>query len=167
LDDQQPAFGLVRGPTLAFRDSAATPVGRAPGDSSGSRSARYYYRVVARDPSNNATTAPLDSFVTQTGTLDATAGLPDRLELSAAMPNPTRGGSRFLLALPQASHVSLAVYDAQGRRIWTDAGRDRAGRWSIEWPGRNTAGGPVPAGLYLARVRVGGQAWIRRVAVIR
>ncbi len=167
----EPAFGLVRyGPTPAFGDSAATPVGIThlailDGLALGTR---YYYRVVARDPSNNATTAPLDSFVTQTGTLDATAGLPDRFELSAAMPNPTRGGSRFLLSLPQASLVSLAVYDAQGRKIWTDAGRDyEAGRWSIDWPGRNAAGNAVPAGLYLARVRVGSQAWIRRVAVIR
>jgi glucose/arabinose dehydrogenase/PKD repeat protein len=167
----EPAFGLVRyGPTLAFGDSAVTPAGTThqailDGLSLGTR---YYFRVVASDPSNNATTAPIDSFVTQTGTLDVNAGLPERFDLSPAMPNPTRGGSRFVVALPRAGPVSIAVYDAQGREIWAEPDREYdAGRWTIEWPGRSSSGRAVPAGLYLARVRAGGEAWIRRVAVIR
>jgi hypothetical protein len=122
---------------------------------------------VATDPSGNASVAPLDSFVTQSGPLDAAGVLPVGFWLSPAMPNPTRGGVRFALALPHDALVEVRVFDVSGRQVWCDLGRPTAaGNAQIEWPGRTAAGTPVRPGIYLAHVRTAGHRWIRRVVVI-
>jgi hypothetical protein len=82
--------------------------------------------------------------------------------VSAAFPNPTRGGATFSLVLPTAQEVSLSVLDIQGREVWrVPSRRYDAGSWSLAWEGTN-----VPVGLYLARVRVGTEDHLRRVAVL-
>jgi len=66
-----------------------------------------------------------------------------------AWPNPASGEVRFQLERTPAADV-LEVYDVHGRRI-----ADVALESGVEsrWTGRDTAGRPVPAGIYLARLR--------------
>jgi hypothetical protein len=95
------------------------------------------------------------------------AALPTRLALSSPFPNPTPDGISLSLSLPEAREVSVSVLDVQGREIWKLPARTYgAGRWALNWDGR-TPRGPVSAGVYLARVRVGGETFLRRIAVIR
>lgn len=121
--------------------------------------------LVEPDESNNAATGAL----TVGPPVAAPDGAPPaRLALSAAYPNPTRGGARFDLALPRAARVAFAVHDAQGRVVWSAPERTlEAGRRALEWPGAGARGGPLPPGLYLAVVRVDGATFTRRVAVLR
>ena len=63
--------------------------------------------------------------------------------------------------------MSLSVLDIQGREVWRAATRRYAvGRWTMSWDGRTTRG-PAGTGVYLARVRVGGREFLRRIALIR
>jgi hypothetical protein len=92
---------------------------------------------------------------------------PTSLELSAPIPNPSSGGVVFSLQLPSDHEVRLSVLDVQGRVMWSGPPRNySAGRWTLVWDGRS-AGGRVPPGVYLARVRVGSQSLLRRIAIIR
>ena len=94
--------------------------------------------------------------------------IPGALALSNGWPNPAGGPVRFTLSLPRAAPVQFAVYDLAGREVWSDAARTlEAGRRALEWSGASRAGTPVPAGVYLARVRVGPEVLTRRVAMIR
>ena len=95
------------------------------------------------------------------------AALPAALALSSAYPNPSHGGATLSLALPRAGDVSLDVLDVLGRRVWNvPAKRYPPGMWTLRWDGRGTQG-PVSPGIYLLRVQAGGQAFGRRVAIIR
>ena len=64
------------------------------------------------------------------------AGMPARLALGPATPNPARNRATFRLALPEAAQVTLKVYDLAGRQM---ARRCRA----ISKPGSTSwCGGP-------------------------
>jgi hypothetical protein len=71
-------------------------------------------------------------------------------------PNPTRGPLDFVLRTPTGGHALLAVHDLTGRRLATVLDRQiEPGVHHIPWTGRDAFGRPVPAGLYLYRLRLG------------
>ena len=87
---------------------------------------------------------------------------PAELALSSPFPNPSGQETCFTLALPRAAHVSWAIYDLQGRTLWSEARFFGAGRVQLRWDG--VAGGArVTEGVYLARVRVEGVSFLRRL----
>ncbi|HYM79999.1 MAG TPA: M14 family zinc carboxypeptidase [Candidatus Limnocylindria bacterium] len=93
---------------------------------------------------------------------------PGRLALAAPFPNPARGTVRLAFDLPAAAAVRLEVLDVQGRHVRTlSDGLLAAGRYAHGWDGRDDAGRPVAAGLYLARLTGGPGAVTRRFVVMR
>jgi hypothetical protein len=87
--------------------------------------------------------------------------------ISDAFPNPTRGGVGFSLMLPEPASVGIGVFDLQGRRVWSAATRRvGAGRWTLEWDGRTTAG-PAAAGVYHARIHADARVWSRSITIVR
>ena len=77
--------------------------------------------------------------------------LPASFELAAPSPDPVRGPARFAFALPAPGTVRLELFDLQGRHVATLArGTLPAGRYTRAWDGRDDAGRPAPAGIYLA-----------------
>ena len=122
--------------------------------------------LVETDETNNTAMAAF----TAPGATTAVGGDggPATLALSNARPNPTRSQVVFALDLPRSGAVSFDVLDLQGRSVWDDAPRTLpAGHWSLAWNGRTRDGTPVPAGVYLARVRIDGALLTRRLAVVR
>lgn len=114
---------------------------------------------------NNALT---QSFTVLHGVLDAGADVPRVLALSSAWPNPASGRASFSLEMPREAEVSMSVVDLQGRRVWDTATRPMgAGRWTLAWPGTTRDGAAAPAGLYLARVRVGAAEFTRRFVFLK
>ncbi|HMB68936.1 MAG TPA: FlgD immunoglobulin-like domain containing protein, partial [bacterium] len=80
----------------------------------------------------------------------------DGLRLDAPRPNPSRGTAALVYSLPADSHVRLEIHDAGGRRVATVVdGRRPAGRHRATWDGRDSAGTPVAAGVYFARLSTG------------
>src|SRR5262249_58568841 len=96
-------------------------------------------------------------------------GAPKELALALASPNPVRDQARFELALPRAAHARLALYDVMGRRVQTLVDADLpAGRSFASWDATSGSGGAsVGAGLYWARLTVGGQTLQRRFTLLR
>ena len=83
---------------------------------------------------------------------------PAALEFGPPVPNPTRGSSRFAIALPAPARVAFGVYDVNGRQVAALEPRDMSeGRWMLEWPGFGAGGRPVGPGIYFARVTVDGR----------
>jgi len=93
---------------------------------------------------------------------------PSRLALSAPSPNPSRGDMRFVVDTPAGENVSVAIYDALGRRVrQVFAGALGPGSHAMLWDGRDDAGRVTRAGTYFLRAAGAPQApVVRRVVRI-
>jgi uncharacterized membrane protein len=79
-------------------------------------------------------------------------------------PNPASGPVHLRLELPEAASARVTVLDLQGRRVRSlAAGVERL----LTWDGRDDAGRPAPAGIYVLRVEAGGRVHSTRVLRIR
>jgi hypothetical protein len=112
-----------------------------------------------------------DSLILQlpvTGVTPGT-GATTRLRFRSVYPNPTAGGVHFEFEVPGAGgRARLAIYDLSGRlveRVFD--GFHPGGLASMDWSGRDASHHPVPAGIYFARLEMGGQSTIRKVALGR
>jgi len=85
----------------------------------------------------------------------------------AAWPNPFARGTAAKLAVPRAAQGAVHVYDVQGKEVRALArGAFEPGERTIEWDGRDAAGGLVAAGIYFISAQVGGENARLRVARI-
>jgi hypothetical protein len=92
---------------------------------------------------------------------------PVSLELSLPRPNPTRGLTRFEMALPRAGSAQLEILDLQGRRVRTLLdGALGSGRYVHGWDLTRADGQVVSPGVYLVRLRGGGATVTRRIVVL-
>ncbi|MGD9141568.1 MAG: FlgD immunoglobulin-like domain containing protein [bacterium] len=91
------------------------------------------------------------------------SGLPDSAAVPAGEtagvidlvnhPNPFTSSTTVTFALPEASSVSLEVYDLAGRKVRTlSAGRRGAGTHRVTWDGTNESGRRVASGIYFLKV---------------
>jgi len=84
-----------------------------------------------------------------------------------ASPNPFARGTAAKLAVPRAAQGAVHVYDVQGKEVRALAmGAFEPGERTIEWDGRDAAGGLVAAGIYFISAQVGGENARLRVARI-
>ena len=126
----------------------------------------FVYKLCAVDTHGNA--GPYASLLPADVAGAPGSVLPRELALSAPAPNPLRGSSIMRFALPRAAHVSLAVFDQQGRRVRTlAAGPMSAGEHPFAWDGRDDGGRAVASALYFVRLETGGRAISRRLVVVR
>ena len=80
-----------------------------------------------------------------------------------AFPNPAAGGAEICFALPQATEVTLDLYDFSGRRLRRLAqGREEAGNHVLFWHA-----GEVPAGVYFLRFKAGNESLTQRLVLLR
>jgi hypothetical protein len=92
---------------------------------------------------------------------------PTTLALDSPIPNPTRGPSRMVLSLPQASEVRVTVYDVAGRLVRVLAsGRLEEGARQIAWDGRDETYRPVEPGTYLIRATVAGKELVQKLTIV-
>ncbi|NOT34809.1 MAG: PKD domain-containing protein [Candidatus Eisenbacteria bacterium] len=121
--------------------------------------------VVETNESNNAY---VQALVVQPGGATDVGALPFAMRLSEARPNPASGPVALALELPHAARVSFDVFDAQGRLVHRQAEATfAAGMHGLIWKGVLPSGGPAPAGVYLAAVRVDGRRLVKRFAMVR
>jgi hypothetical protein len=89
---------------------------------------------------------------------DAAVVQPAALALGAT-PNPFNPSTTLHFALPQASDVSLVIYDVRGARVATLVrGALPAGAHSVRWTGRTESGTVAASGVYFARLQADGHA---------
>ncbi len=85
----------------------------------------------------------------------------------AVAPNPVFRTTRFAFTLGREADVRLDVFDLSGRRVATPfAGAAPAGTTTVEWSCSNGDAGPVPAGVYFARLQGAGQAQVARLVLL-
>ena len=82
-------------------------------------------------------------------------------------PNPCAGFASIRFSLLAACHVSLTIYDSNGRQIKDLVnGKRIAGEHRIGWDGRSTSGVIVPAGVYFCELTTGAQMQMHKMVVL-
>ena len=91
------------------------------------------------------------------------------MEFAPPRPTPAIGHATFHYALAAPAAVTLAVFDAAGRRVrlLEPTQQKPADRYDVTWDGRDDGGRAVSPGLYLARLEVAGRAYEQRVPFLR
>jgi hypothetical protein len=89
------------------------------------------------------------------------------LFLGQPWPNPARNDVTFQLDAPDGAQTSLEVYDVRGRLVMGWSGIAPAGGRTIHWNFRDAHGESVASGIYLVRLRAGGNEAVRRFVRIR
>ena len=125
-----------------------------------------YYKLSAVDVHGNESGfAPL----TPAMTLGAPIGTGARVAwLAPVAPNPVRVGATFRFAPPRETAISLALYDAGGRRVrWLARGSFGGGEHAVAWDGEDQEGRLLPSGLYIVRLEIEGRALTTRMVAMR
>lgn len=84
-------------------------------------------------------------------------------------PNPFGPLTSVRYSVPTDAGVELAVYDVSGRHVRTLVSRAThgAGHHEVPWDGRDDAGRRVAAGVYFARLLVGGESTSAKMVLLR
>jgi hypothetical protein len=78
--------------------------------------------------------------------------IPEEYALHQNFPNPFNPSTTIKFDLPEASRVTMTVYDVLGRRLFLANGQFAAGRYGQLWDGRNSNGIPLASGVYFCRL---------------
>ncbi len=93
---------------------------------------------------------------------------PKAAVLHAAAPNPFNPTTTLSFTLMRDGDATLAVYDAQGRRVRVlHQGPAAAGLNEFAWDGRDAAGQPAPSGVYFARLMTEDGLQTRKMALLK
>lgn len=114
-----------------------------------------FHRVIASDGALSTSSDAAEVTLVR-GALTSTqdGSLPDQLALHQNYPNPFNPSTTIRYALPEASNVSLRVYNALGAEVMTlVSGQQFAGEHEITLDASDLA-----SGIYLYRLEAGGQA---------
>jgi cysteinyl-tRNA synthetase, unknown class len=93
---------------------------------------------------------------------------PGEFALLSNYPNPFNGGTVITFRTEGPAKVRLKIFDALGREVAVlSQGLVGAGIHECRWDGRDSHGAEAAAGLYLARLQIGGMSSGRKMALIR
>ncbi len=103
-------------------------------------------------PSSAKTTASFSAEDWETGMSNIVTTLAD-FALMQNYPNPFNPSTTISFSLPEASNVTLAIYNLRGQLIRTlHSGALSAGHHRMVWDGRDSHGVKVASGVYLYRL---------------
>ncbi len=80
------------------------------------------------------------------------AGKPFSFQLLQNFPNPFNSHTTISYQLSQDELIHIAIYNLAGQKIANLVNeKQKAGRYTVKWDGRNDAGQPVASGVYFCR----------------
>jgi hypothetical protein len=83
-------------------------------------------------------------------------------------PNPFNPSTHILFNLAESGHVSLKIYDINGRLIITLIDDiKQAGQYQTQWNGQDSDGMHVPAGIYLYTLESGSRKRMKKMSLIK
>ncbi len=117
----------------------------------------YSYRLCGFDDENYQTSwTPEIMFIYGAVGVKNTLSQPFDYNLNQNYPNPFNPTTIISYDLPEASDLSLTIYDITGRTITTLTDTHQlAGTYSIQWSGTDDSGNQVSTGVYFARLQSG------------
>ena len=110
----------------------------------------------------------LDNIEITTVTSIPDNSLPENFMLRQNFPNPFNPATAIEFALPQASLVSLKIYDVLGKEIRTLTNRYyNAGNYTIDWDSKDNNRKRVSSGVYFYLLRAGDFSHARKMTLVQ
>ncbi len=135
-------------------------------DASGNRDDVYIDQITV-----SATTAAA-SIAKATGPrlekLETTITLPEKFTLEQNFPNPFNPETNIKYSIPEATHVSIIIYNAFGQKVTELVNLERdAGLHNVTWHGIDMYGNAVSSGIYFYQMNAGKFSAIKKMIFIK
>ena len=90
-------------------------------------------------------------------------------KLNQNYPNPFNPTTTISFSLPEASRVTLAVYNVLGQKVRTLINNQlaTAGLHAKQWDGRDDAGRQVASGIYFYKLEAGNFSSIKKMVLMK
>ncbi len=99
------------------------------------------------------------------GTVDVPPSAISGITFAPPSPNPGFGTVTLRFGLPRGASVSLAIFDARGRRVrMLASGPQSEGEHTITWDQRDESGKPAGPAVYFARLETEGRVFVRKLS---
>jgi flagellar hook assembly protein FlgD len=107
----------------------------------------------------DVTTVAVDDNVTQMPTVYA---------LQQNYPNPFNPVTQIVYELPEATRVTIAIYNLLGQRVKTlVSGQQIAGVHKVVWDGKDNLGNQVASGVYIYRLETENYSLSRKMVLVK
>jgi|GEM_PF-2374270 len=120
---------------------------------------QYYWRVRAISDVGAGDWSSTWSFTTKdvTSVRDLAGEIPDEFNLQQNYPNPFNPTTTIRFGIPEASTVTLEVYNMIGQRVATiiDGEFYAAGTYEAMWDAKDEMGREMSSGMYIYRISAG------------
>ena len=94
--------------------------------------------------------------------------IPTVFSLEQNYPNPFNPSTQVRYALPEASKVSISIYDMMGREVRSLVnGSMDAGYHTALWNATNDNGNPVSAGMYIYTIQAGDFRQVKKMILLK
>ncbi|MFC1693888.1 FlgD immunoglobulin-like domain containing protein [Candidatus Latescibacterota bacterium] len=96
------------------------------------------------------------------------AGIPAAFSLHPNYPNPFNPITTIDFSIPESGFVTLLIYNIMGQKVRELVAENmKAGVHSVVWDGKDDEGTSVASGIYISRLKTGGQIAVQRMMVVR
>lgn len=127
----------------------------------------YYYAVSAIDANGNASD-PSNVVNTLIVSIEDQELLPTAYGLSQNYPNPFNPTTSIQFALPEASQVTLDIYNILGQKVRTLVnGHVEPGYINAHWDGLDQNGNPISSGTYIYRLQTADQTFSKKMVLMK
>ncbi len=169
MDDDFQYFVVHRARNADLTDATVIDMTTSPGtsDTDIAVGQTYYYQVVAVDANGNVSDGS-NVVTTYIVSVDDTEILPAAFGLSQNYPNPFNPTTSIEFALPQASEVSLVIYNLLGQKVRTLVnGYVSAGYINTSWDGLDQNGKEISSGTYIYRLQTAEQTFSKKMVLMK
>jgi PKD repeat protein len=127
----------------------------------------YTVSLTVYGPDGDDTIVKPDCIHVDTAT-SAQEEIPKQYELFPCAPNPFNPSTTIRFSLPEATEVTLAIYDLSGMEVLNLAKGDYpAGNHVVTWRGMDSQGTAQASGIYFYRLEAGGFIQTRKMTLLK
>ncbi len=127
----------------------------------------YYYQVMAVDANGNIGDGT-NIVTTSIVSVDDASVLPTVFGLSQNYPNPFNPTTSIEFTLPEASQVSLEIYNLLGQKVRAlVSGYVAAGYIKTQWDGLDQMGSELSSGTYIYRLKAGDLSISKKMVLMK
>ena len=93
---------------------------------------------------------------------------PTKFTLQQNYPNPFNPVTNITYDIPEATDVTLEIYNVMGQRVRTLAqGNHEPGRYQIVWSATNDIGQALSSGMYIYRIQAGDFVSVKKLVLMK
>ena len=105
---------------------------------------------------------------TATDVDDSGNDLPFKFELANNYPNPFNPTTTISYSIPKADRVTLQIFNVLGQRVRTLVNIEQAaGRYQVQWNGKDEMGNAVGSGVYFYQLNTSRQVTVKKMVLIK